>query len=145
MTALCPSERSNQTYWRRRKELTDWAQQTIAQLRRWLPGGNLVTVGDSSFAAIELLAAVSDHVTMGPPRWSPAFGSTDPSADSTNVVRGFVRRWYTQKFLRMEVTFEEARRHLGVETQQRWSDGAIVRTTPCLFGPFFLVTLMANR
>ena len=38
---------------------------------------------------------------------------------------------------------EELRAHLGVETQRQWSDRAIERTTPCLFGLFSLVTIMA--
>jgi ABC-type uncharacterized transport system permease subunit len=45
----------------------------------------------------------------------------------------------------MEVTFEEARRHLGIETQRQWSDLAILRTTPALFGLFSLITLWANE
>ena len=45
----------------------------------------------------------------------------------------------------MEVTFEEARRHLGVETQRQWSDRAIARTTPVLLGLFSLVTLLADQ
>lgn len=45
----------------------------------------------------------------------------------------------------MEVTFEEARRHLGVETQRQWSELAIRRTTPCLLGLFSLVALMADQ
>ena len=47
--------------------------------------------------------------------------------------------------LALETTFEEARRHLGVETQRQWSDLAILRTTPALFGLFSLVTLWATR
>jgi hypothetical protein len=35
------------------------------------------------------------------------------------------------------------RAHLGVETQRQWSDLAIARTTPTLFGLFSLVTLWA--
>ena len=50
----------------------------------------------------------------------------------------FVRRWT------MEVTFEEARAHLGLETQRQWNDWAIGRTTPALFGLYSLVTLMAH-
>jgi hypothetical protein len=50
-----------------------------------------------------------------------------------------VQRW------QLEVTFEEARVHLGVETQRQWSDHAIARTTPCLLGLFSLVALLANR
>src|SRR4051795_6528993 len=67
-----------------------------------------------------------------------AFLSTDLEADPSNTRRWFVRRWRT------ETTFEEARRHLGVETQRQWSDLAILRTTPALFGLFSLVTLWAT-
>jgi len=44
----------------------------------------------------------------------------------------------------MEVTFEEVRRHLGVETQRQWTNLAIARTTPALLGLFALVTLLAH-
>ena len=68
-----------------------------------------------------------------------AFLCTDPKADPADILRWFVRRWRT------ETTFEEARRHLGVETQRQWSDLAILRTTPALFALFSLVTLWANH
>ena len=68
-----------------------------------------------------------------------AFLSTDLEADPSSILRWFVRRWRT------ETTFEEARRHLGVETQRQWSDLAILRTTPALLGLFSLVTLWATR
>lgn len=45
----------------------------------------------------------------------------------------------------LEVTFQEARRHLGFETQRQWSERAIRRTTPALLGLFSLVTLFAHR
>lgn len=64
---------------------------------------------------------------------------TDPDRDPLQVVRWFVRRW------QIEVTFREARDHLGVETQRQWSDLAIARTTPCLLGLFSVVTLLAAR
>lgn len=41
----------------------------------------------------------------------------------------------------VEVTFEESRRHLGVEAQRQWL--AIARTTSALMGLFSLVCLMA--
>jgi hypothetical protein len=44
----------------------------------------------------------------------------------------------------IEVTFEELRAFLGFETQRQWSDRAIERTTPCLFGLFSLVTIIAK-
>ena len=43
------------------------------------------------------------------------------------------------------MTFEEARAHLGVETQRQWSGPAIARTTPVLLGLYSLVTLWAVR
>jgi hypothetical protein len=68
-----------------------------------------------------------------------AFLCTDEAADPAQILRWFVSRW------RLEVTFEEARRHLGVETQRQWTDQAIARTTPALFGLFSLVTLWAGE
>jgi hypothetical protein len=62
---------------------------------------------------------------------------TDLDATAQQIIEWFVPRW------NIEVTFEELRAHLGVETQRQWSDRAIERTTPCLFGLFSLVTIMA--
>jgi hypothetical protein len=45
----------------------------------------------------------------------------------------------------LEVTFQEARRHLGFETQRQWSDLAIRRTTPALLGLFSLIALLVDR
>jgi hypothetical protein len=228
LTVLCPSQRYHQRQGLRHKKLTDWARQSLLQLRRWLPGLPLVVTADSSFSAIELLAAVGEHVTvvtrlrldaalyepapprrsgqMGRPRkkgerlptlkqvlsdkktswqrfavnqwyghgsceievatgcavwyhsgmpvvplrWvlvrdpagklSPkAFLCTDQKATPVEILTWFVRRWS------VEVTFEEVRRHLGLETQRQWSDKAILRTTPCLLGLFSLVTVMAHQ
>ena len=65
--------------------------------------------------------------------------STDLSVSAQQIVEWFVLRW------QLEVTFEEARAHLGVETQRQWSDLAIVRTTPALLGLFSLVTVFAHQ
>ena len=65
--------------------------------------------------------------------------STRLGAEPAEVLGWFVKRW------QMEVTFEEARAHLGVETQRQWSDKAIARTTPCLLGLYSLTTLLAAR
>jgi hypothetical protein len=64
---------------------------------------------------------------------------TDLQADPERIVRWFVMRW------QLEVSFQEARRHLGFETQRQWSELAIRRTTPALLGLFSLVTLFADR
>ncbi|MEM1116547.1 MAG: transposase [Bacteroidota bacterium] len=67
-----------------------------------------------------------------------AFLCTDQEADPLAVIGWYVRRW------KVEVTFAEVRRHLGVETQRQWSDLAILRTTPCLLGLFSVVALAAD-
>jgi len=65
--------------------------------------------------------------------------STGLGAEPAEILGWFVKRW------QMEVTFGEARAHLGVETQRQWSDKAIARTTPCLLGLYSLTTLLAAR
>jgi DDE superfamily endonuclease len=64
---------------------------------------------------------------------------TDLGADPEQILSWFVLRW------QMETTFQEARGHLGLETQRQWSDLAIRRTTPALLGLFSLVTLFAHH
>jgi DDE superfamily endonuclease len=62
-TALClPAEHSQR---RRHKTSVDWVRQMMKQVRRWLPGRQLVLVVDGGFAAVWLaLACVKHHVTM---------------------------------------------------------------------------------
>jgi hypothetical protein len=67
-----------------------------------------------------------------------AFLATDLEARPGDILAWFVSRW------QVEVTFEEVRAHLGVETQRQWSDKAILRTTPVLLGLFSIVTLWAH-
>lgn len=64
---------------------------------------------------------------------------TDLDLAVQQIVEYFVLRW------QLEVTFHEARTHLGIETQRQWSDLAILRTTPALFGLFSLVGLFAHE
>ena len=68
-----------------------------------------------------------------------AFFCTDLDAEPAGILSWFVRRWAT------EVTFAEARRHLGVETQRQRSGRAIARTTPALLGLYSLVALWADE
>jgi hypothetical protein len=64
---------------------------------------------------------------------------TDTTVAPQQIVAWFVVRW------QVEVTYEEARAHLGIETQRQWSDLAIRRATPTLLGLFSLVTLLAHQ
>jgi DDE superfamily endonuclease len=59
LTALAPSERYCRERGRRHKKLTDWARQMALQARRWLPGREIVLLGDSSFAALDLLVTLA--------------------------------------------------------------------------------------
>jgi hypothetical protein len=228
LTCLCPSERYYTDRGRPHKKLTEWARQMLLQVKRWLPEREMVVVADSSFAALELLAAVRRELTVitrlrldaalyepapvrqprqnGRPRlkgvrlprlgmvlkdaqtvWSQhtvgrwyggsertvevasgvavwyhtgkppvpvrwvlvrdplaefkpqALLSTNLESDPGEMLEYFVRRW------QVEVTFEEARAHLGMETQRQWSDKAIARTTPAVLALFSMVTLLAHH
>ncbi len=231
LTALAPSERYDATRGRRHKTLTDWARQLLLVLRRWWPDRAIVVVADSTYAALEFLAACRAWRTPvsvvtrlrldaalyapAPPRrpgqrgrprlkgqrrptpatvaadpttvWTPlrvaqwygqgprlvevvsdtaiwyhtglppvllrwvlirdplgqfdtqALLCTDPDAPAAQILAWFVQRW------QVEVTFQEARRHLGLETQRQWSEAAIRRTTPALLGLVSVVTLLAHH
>jgi len=68
-----------------------------------------------------------------------AFFSPDLDLKPQRIIEWFVLRW------NVEVTFEESRRHLGVESQRQWSDLAIARTTPALLGLFSIVCWLAYQ
>ncbi len=65
--------------------------------------------------------------------------STDVTLTAVRIIELYVDRWG------LEVTFQEAREHLGVETQRQWSDKAIARTTPVLMALYTIVCLIGNR
>jgi hypothetical protein len=65
--------------------------------------------------------------------------STDVSLTAIKIIELYVDRWG------LEVTFQEAREHLGVETQKQWSDKAIARTTPILMALYSIVCLIGHR
>ena len=69
---------------------------------------------------------------------SQALLCTDQDVKTIQIIQWFVLRW------QLEVTFQEVRALLGVETQRQWSDLAIARTTPVLFGLFSWVILAAD-
>jgi hypothetical protein len=90
------------------------------------------------------------HLAPVPIRWvlardpegqhrDAAYLCTDERLEPAVILGYVVQRWS------VEVTFEEARTHLGVETQRQWSDRAIARTTPVLLGLYTVVTLLALR
>ncbi len=64
--------------------------------------------------------------------------STSVETTPRQMVEWFVLRW------QVEVTYHEARTHLGIETQRQWSALAIARTTPILLALFSVVTLCAH-
>jgi hypothetical protein len=64
LTILVPSARWAETHGTRHKTLTDWARQAILQTARWLPNRRIVFVGDSSFAALDLIARIRHRVCL---------------------------------------------------------------------------------
>jgi len=67
-----------------------------------------------------------------------AVACTDTEMLPVQIVQHFLKRWG------VEVTFEEVRAHLGVETQRQWADLSIARTTPALMAIFSLVAIWAD-
>jgi hypothetical protein len=65
--------------------------------------------------------------------------STDVTLTAIRIIELYIDRWG------LEVTFEEVREHLGVETQRQWSDKAIARTTPILMALYSIVCLIGQR
>ena len=51
----------------------------------------------------------------------------------------YLLRW------QVEVTFEELRAHLGMETPRQWSEQTIARTTPAFFGLFRIARASVSR
>lgn len=64
--------------------------------------------------------------------------ATNLDMEALHVIESYIKRW------NIEVTFRECRDYLGVETQRQWSDLAIARTTPFLFGMYTIITLIGN-
>ncbi len=120
---------------------TAWAKQTI----NWYGGKQRLL----EYATGTALWYTPGHDPL-PIRWvlvrdplgefkPTAFFATDQTTDPIQILEWFILRWG------LEITFEEARAHLGMETQRQWSDLAIQRTTPALLGLFSLVTLLAHQ
>ena len=153
LTVQSPSSRYHQQQGRRHKRITDWARQMVMQLRRWLPHRPIVLVGDNGNAVLDILHPDRRLVPLGqagrhhplgagprPPGRlrspGPALhrpcGGPDPNSGMVVLRR------------QLEVTFQEVRAQMGVETQRQWSDLAIARTTPILLGLFSSTTLAAH-
>ena len=64
------------------------------------------------------------------------FFSTDPHMTPQEIVEIFTGRWS------IEVTFEELRAYMGLETTRGWSEKTILRMAPCLMGLYSVVALL---
>jgi hypothetical protein len=117
-----------------------WSEQRVAWYGRVLKSVKLATGVALWYKGGEVPLKIRWVVVFDPEtNRTVAFFSTDINLSPATIVEYFVLRW------NLEVTFEEARAHLGVETQRQWSDNAIKRTTPILFGLFSLICLIAYR
>ena len=129
---------------------------TLGKLLECPDGGwTTMSVGwyDGAIRTVEFVSQTAVWYHAGKPpvpiRWvliqdplrqfdSQALLCTDPAVSPDQIIEWFVLRW------QIEVTFQETRAHLGVETQRQWSDLAISRTTPVLLGLFSWITLAAH-
>jgi hypothetical protein len=67
------------------------------------------------------------------------FYCTDPTLPATRIIELYALRW------NIEVTFEEARALLGLETTRHWCRQSVLRVTPILLGLFSVVTWVWQR
>jgi hypothetical protein len=65
--------------------------------------------------------------------------STDLDHTPEQILTWLIRRWT------MEVTREEARAHLGMDTQRQWNARAMARTTLALVSLYVIITLAAHQ
>lgn len=72
-------------------------------------------------------------------RHDEIFFTTDKSLSSAEIVECYVRRWS------IEVTFEEARRHLGIETLRNRTGNAINRSVPMLLALYSLIVVWYSK
>ena len=63
------------------------------------------------------------------------FFSTDPTMTPKEIIETFTGRWS------IEVTFQELRAYLGLETTRGWTEKTVLRAAPCLFGLYSVVAL----
>jgi len=119
----------------------DWQTATVSwygqktKLIRYLTGVNLWHTPGEKPVVIRWVLVIDPEGKFR----SEAFFCTDIQLSPIKIVEYYVLRW------NVDVTFEESRRHLGVETQRQWSDKAIERTTPALLGLYSIVCLIAVR
>lgn len=64
LTALAPSERYYDDKLRTPKKLTDWGRQLLLQVKRWVGDRQVIAVGDSSYAVIDLLQVLQGRVSL---------------------------------------------------------------------------------
>jgi hypothetical protein len=67
------------------------------------------------------------------------FYCTDPALSPSKIITLYTGRWS------IEVTYQEARCHLGFHTTRCWKENSVLRTAPCLLGLFSVVCLIHHR
>jgi hypothetical protein len=64
------------------------------------------------------------------------FFATDVSLSAKRIVEAYTGRWS------VETTFQEVRRHLGLETTSVRTRSSVLRVAPCLFGLYSVTALL---
>ena len=67
------------------------------------------------------------------------FFCSDVTFTAARIIEQYARRW------NIEVTFEESRALLGLETTRHWCRQSVLRVTPILLGLFTAVVLIWNQ
>ncbi len=87
----------------------------------------------SQTTPIRWVAVLGDAATGRPHAY---FFSTDTALAATRIIELYAARW------NIEVTFEESRAYLGVETTRHWCRQSVLRVTPLLLCLYSVVALL---
>jgi DDE superfamily endonuclease len=144
---LSASKKSDEAAGKRHKTSIDWTIQMVRCVSPWIKRKTWILVGDGAYACMALAkACINSGATLisrlrldAQLYEAETFFSTDLANSPMQIIEWFVLRW------NIEVTFEETRAHLGIETQRQWSDQAIARTTPLLMALLSILVLVAIK
>jgi hypothetical protein len=140
----------SETLGKRHKTVGMWAQQMVSVVRRWLPNVPIKLLGDTAYSILELgLHCAAHHVTLiAPFRLDSVIHQIPPKRTEHTIGRPRVvgERLPSLEQVLHDPTTKWQRLTLDWygEGKRQWSDLAIERTTPILFGLYSLVTLFGH-
>ena len=131
LSVMVPSKETPRVGERGYNSSLDWATQMVSVVSKWLQRSWICVADGGDLFSTNLLLEADEIVELFVSRWSLEVTFADAIAPREP------RRALHQA--------EEARAHLGFQSQRQWSKAATTRTTPVILALFSLVCLIAYR